>query len=295
MDENDKRNQNDEIILKEELDINLNDLFTIDFKNLKLFLTTILKNQNKLSQKMNIIESNINDKDKKIDKNFSLLNKKIKTIENNYELNSSKLNNLQKGLEDQIKKEEDDKKELEEKEKTDLDRHKEEPEYLITNSNLEIISNKKSEIASNESLNATQQNIERDKEKTTEGRDEDNINKEMEKEMEKEIKKDFNIKDIKTEMKSKLDQIEKANEKKNKKAKKNNTIPEEESNIKSDFIEEEELKDSLEIKKKPKKEQNLISSDKNIFDPYRNIPTTVFNKYDELLTKFPTLLNEFEE
>ena len=93
MDENDKRNQNDEIILKEELDINLNDLFTIDFKNLKLFLTTILKNQNKLSQKMNIIESNINDKDKKIDKNFSLLNKKIKTIENNYELNSSKLNN----------------------------------------------------------------------------------------------------------------------------------------------------------------------------------------------------------
>ena len=295
MDENDKRNQNDEIILKEELDINLNDLFTIDFKNLKLFLTTILKNQNKLSQKMNIIESNINDKDKKIDKNFSLLNKKIKTIENNYELNSSKLNNLQKGLEDQIKKEEDDKKELEEKEKTDLDRHKEEPEYLITNSNLEIISNKKSEIASNESLNATQQNIERDKEKTTEGRDEDNINKEMEKEMEKEIKKDFNIKDIKTEMKSKLDQIEKANEKKNKKAKKNNTIPEEESNIKSDFIEEEELKDSLEIKKKPKKEQNLISSDKNIFDPYRNIPTTVFNKYDELLTKFPTLLNEFEQ
>ena len=295
MDENDKRNQNDEIILKEELDINLNDLFTIDFKNLKLFLTTILKNQNKLSQKMNIIESNINDKDKKIDKNFSLLNKKIKTIENNYELNSSKLNNLQKGLEDQIKKEEDDKKELEEKEKTDLDRHKEEPEYLITNSNLEIISNKKSEIASNESLNATQQNIERDKEKTTEGRDEDNINKEMEKEMEKEIKKDFNIKDIKTEIKSKLDQIEKANEKKNKKAKKNNTIPEEESNIKSDFIEEEELKDSLEIKKKPKKEQNLISSDKNIFDPYRNIPTTVFNKYDELLTKFPTLLNEFEQ
>ena len=120
----------------------------------------------------------------------------------------------------------------------------------------------------------------------------------MEKEMEKEIKKDFNIKDIKTEIKSKLDQIEKANEKKNKKAKKNNTIPEEESNIKSDFIEEEELKDSLEIKKKPKKEQNLISSDKNIFDPYRNIrniPTTEFNKYDELLTKFPSLLNEFDQ
>ena len=98
MDENDINNQNDEIILKEQLDINLNDLFTIDFKNLKIFLTTILKNQNKISQKMNIIESTISDKDKKNDKYFSLLNKKIKVIENNYELNSDKLNSLQKGL-----------------------------------------------------------------------------------------------------------------------------------------------------------------------------------------------------
>ena len=288
MEENDTKNQNDEIILKSELDINLNDLFTIDFKNLKLFLTTILTNQNKLSQKMNIIESNISDKDKEIDNNFSLLNKKIKIIENNYELNSSKINNLQKGLEDQIMKEGD------EKEKTDLEGHKEEPEYLITNSNLEIISNKKSEIGSNESLNSAQQYLERDKAKTTEGRDEDNINKEMEKEMEKEIKKDFNVKDIKTEMKSKLDQFEKVKEKKNKIAKKNNTIPEEESNIKSDFIEEDELNDSFEIKKKPKKDQNLSSSQNNYFDPYKNIPTTVFNKYDELLTKFPKLLNEID-
>ena len=111
MDETETKNSNDEIILKEELDININDLFTIDFKNLKIFLTTILKNQNKISQKMNIIESTISDKDKKNDKYFSLLNKKIKVIENNYELNSDKLNSLQKGLEDQIKKEEEERKE----------------------------------------------------------------------------------------------------------------------------------------------------------------------------------------
>ena len=184
MDENDINNQNDEIILKEQLDINLNDLFTIDFKNLKIFLTTILKNQNKISQKMNIIESTISDKDKKNDKYFSLLNKKIKVIENNYELNSDKLNSLQKGLEDQIKKEEEERKEFEEKkdfedkkeaqkeenEKIDFEKNREEPEYIITNSNLEIISNKKDEITSTESLNNTKQNIEKEilQEKETE-------------------------------------------------------------------------------------------------------------------------------
>jgi len=193
MDENDINNQNDEIILKEQLDINLNDLFTIDFKNLKIFLTTILKNQNKISQKMNIIESTISDKDKKNDKYFSLLNKKIKVIENNYELNSDKLNSLQKGLEDQIKKEEEERKEFEEKkdfedkkeaqkeenEKIDFEKNREEPEYIITNSNLEIISNKKDEITSTESLNNTKQNIEKEilQEKETE--------KEKEKEPEK--------------------------------------------------------------------------------------------------------------
>ena len=34
MDETEQKNNNDKIILKEELDININDLFTIDFKNL---------------------------------------------------------------------------------------------------------------------------------------------------------------------------------------------------------------------------------------------------------------------
>ena len=206
MDENDINNQNDEIILKEQLDINLNDLFTIDFKNLKIFLTTILKNQNKISQKMNIIESTISDKDKKNDKYFSLLNKKIKVIENNYELNSDKLNSLQKGLEDQIKKEEEERKEFEEKkdfedkkeaqkeenEKIDFEKNREEPEYIITNSNLEIISNKKDEITSTESLNNTKQNIEKEilQEKETE--------KEKEKEPEK-------ITEIKNEIKNEDD------------------------------------------------------------------------------------------
>ena len=223
MDENDINNQNDEIILKEQLDINLNDLFTIDFKNLKIFLTTILKNQNKISQKMNIIESTISDKDKKNDKYFSLLNKKIKVIENNYELNSDKLNSLQKGLEDKIKKEKEERKEFEEKkdfedkkeaqkeenEKIDFEKNREEPEYIITNSNLEIISNKKDEITSTESLNNTKQNIEKEilQEKETEKekepekiteikneiKNEDDLNKELDKEKENEIKIDFKL------------------------------------------------------------------------------------------------------
>ena len=322
MDENDINNQNDEIILKEQLDINLNDLFTIDFKNLKIFLTTILKNQNKISQKMNIIESTISDKDKKNDKYFSLLNKKIKVIENNYELNSDKLNSLQKGLEDQIKKEEEERKEFEEKkdfedkkeaqkeenEKIDFEKNREEPEYIITNSNLEIISNKKDEITSTESLNNTKQNIEKEilQEKETEKekepekiteikneiKNEDNLNKELDKEKENEIKIDFNIKDMKTEMKTKLKLLEKG---KNKKSKKNNTIPEEESNFKSDFQDSSEKRNVSEIRTKSQKDQNLNISEIKYEDPYRNIQATAFNKYDELLTKFPILLNDFDQ
>ena len=77
MDETETKNSNDPIIFREELDINLNDLFTIDFKNLKIFLTTILKNQNEMSQKMNMMENNINEKENKNNKNFTILNKKI--------------------------------------------------------------------------------------------------------------------------------------------------------------------------------------------------------------------------
>ena len=137
MDETEQKNNNDKIILKEELDININDLFTIDFKNLKIFLTTILQNQNKISQKMNIIETSINDKQKKNDKNISLLNKKIKVIENNFSASSAKLENLKKGL--------DDIEKFREQEESDIDKekNKEENKYMISNLNMEIKDSKK--------------------------------------------------------------------------------------------------------------------------------------------------------
>ena len=131
MDETETKNSNDEIILKEELDININDLFTIDFKNLKIFLTTILKNQNKISQKMNVIESNITNKEKKNDKNFSILNKKIKAIEQNFSINSDKLDDLKKELDLKENKEPEEEQEIPDREK-----NKEDTEYLISNSNM---------------------------------------------------------------------------------------------------------------------------------------------------------------
>ena len=147
MDETEQKNNNDKIILKEELDININDLFTIDFKNLKIFLTTILQNQNKISQKMNIIETSINDKQKKNDKNISLLNKKIKVIENNFSASSAKLENLKKGLDDIEKFRE------QEESDTDKEKNKEENKYMISNLNMEIKDSKKNEIKSNDNAN----------------------------------------------------------------------------------------------------------------------------------------------
>ena len=155
MDETEQKNNNDRIILKEELDININDLFTIDFKNLKIFLTTILQNQNKISQKMNIIETSINDKQKKNDKNISLLNKKIKVIENNFSASSAKLENLKKGLDDIEKFRE------QEESDTDKEKNKEENKYMISNLNMEIKDSKKNEIKSNDNAN---DNIEKEKE-----------------------------------------------------------------------------------------------------------------------------------
>ena len=40
-----------------EIDIDLNELFTIDFKNLKIFLSTLLKNQNEMAKKIKNLEN----------------------------------------------------------------------------------------------------------------------------------------------------------------------------------------------------------------------------------------------
>ena len=267
MDETETKNSNDQIILKEELDININDLFTIDFKNLKIFLTTILQNQNKISQKVNVIETNINNKEKKNDKNFNILNKKIKAMEQNFSINSDKLANLQKEF-DSIEK-----NEQEEEENIVSPKNKGKSKYFISNSNMEIITSKQNEYQSSDNKNI---NIEKEKED----------NKEQEKETKNEI--------INKETKIQTYKKSKLSEKEN--LEKNDTIPEEDSNGKS----EEEDKDTIE--KDNKKRVNIKEAPKNNQerkneDPYGNVEIRKYNNYtiDDLLSQFPSLLIEFDE
>ena len=75
MDETKTKNSTDEN------DIDLNDLFTIDFKNLKIFLTSILKNLNEMSQKIKDLEKKLKDQDNKNNKNLIQIEKRVKIIE----------------------------------------------------------------------------------------------------------------------------------------------------------------------------------------------------------------------
>jgi len=279
MDETETKNSNDEIILKEELDININDLFTIDSKNLKIFLTTILKNQNKISQKMNVIESNITTKEKKNDKNFSILNKKIKAIEQNFSINSDKLDDLKKELDLKEIKEPEEEQEIPDREKS-----KEDTEYLISNSNMEIITSKRNEYQSNDNANINigkEQDKEKDTEQDTKKEKEDN------KQPEKEIKNEI----INKEPKSQTNKKPRLTEKEIKEM--NNAISEEDSNAKSDSEKDiPETKKKISIKEVPKNIQ-----ERKYEDPYRNVEIRKYSNYtiDELLTKFPNLLNEFDQ
>ena len=288
MDETEQKNNNDRIILKEELDININDLFTIDFKNLKIFLTTILQNQNKISQKMDFIETSINDKQKKNDKNISLLNKKIKVIENNFSASSAKLENLKKGLDDIEKFRE------QEEPDTDKEKNKEENKYMISNLNMEIKDSKKNEIKSNDNAN---DNIEKEKENEIDNNKEKEKEKEKEEEKEKEdIIDDEDEKEIKDEIINKNNIKKQSSYKKYKPTEKenkeiNNTITEEESSNKS------ERKENLETQTKEINEPSTNINERKYDDPYRNFSTIKFNNYnlEEVMTKFPNLLDEVEE
>ena len=279
MDETETKNSNDEIILKEELDININDLFTIDFKNLKIFLTTILKNQNKISQKMNVIESNITTKEKKNDKNFSILNKKIKAIEQNFSINSDKLDDLKKELDLKEIKEPEEEQEIPDREKSKVDN-----EYLISNSNMEIITSKRNEYQSSDNANI---NIGKEQDKENE----DNKQPEKEKEIKTEIKNEIKNEIINKEPKSQTNKKPRLTEKEIKEM--NNAISEEDSNAKSDSEKDiPETEKKISIKEIPKNIQ-----ERKYEDPYRNVEIRKYSNYtiDELLTKFPNLLNEFDQ
>ena len=173
MDETETKNSNDPIIFREELDINLNDLFTIDFKNLKIFLTTILKNQNEMSQKMNMMENNINEKENKNNKNFTILNKKIKAIEQNFSFNSEKLNDLKKEFDTK------DFKEREEIEIPQPPKRRESTEYYMSNLNMEIIASKMNKTDDKDKSNEKEEKKEKEKKE------------EEKKEVKEEIKEDM--------------------------------------------------------------------------------------------------------
>ena len=303
MDETETKISNDDIILKEELDININDLFTIDFKNLKIFLTTILQNQNKISQKMNFIETKINDKEKKIDKNFSLLDKKIKTIENNFSANSDKLENLQKGVEDKKNKEEVQDISI-------IAKNKEEPENIIVNSNFEILTPKRKEIPSNNTSNNiiikqskdNDKDRDKDKDEEKEKLKEDKKNKEKEKEKEEEkhdevtmnkeneniFKNEIINKEIKSERNKKLNLSEKENK----------SIDNIISEVKESIIKSGEERDTLENNEtnKNKKRRGTRRYTEKYEDPYKysEIKKYQNNQLDEIFTKFPYLINELD-
>ena len=321
MDETETRNTNDPIILKEELDIDINDLFTIDFKNLKIFLTTILQNQNKISHKMNTIETNLDDKERKISRRFSNLNKKIKSIENTLALNGDKEDNEEneENEENEDKEDKEDKEENEDnkdkfndvnkgkasyenkehdEENHDNEKNKEN-EYFMSNSNIEIKASKRNETQTYESSNNNFIEKEREKEKEKEKENENenekekddnleikNIDKDQDKD--KEIKKDIIINDTKTQINKKPI----VSDKEIKETK--NAISEEEFMEKS---EEEKEKENLNNKKDNINELSNKSKKSKYEDPYRNVPVRRYSNYtlDDLLTQFPKLLMDFDQ
>ena len=89
MDENQTKNSSIQIP-DDEMNVNLNDLFTIDFNNLKVFLTTVIKNQNDMAKKIKELEKKLREQDNKTIKNYFLIDKRIKSLENNIQNNENK-------------------------------------------------------------------------------------------------------------------------------------------------------------------------------------------------------------
>ena len=105
---------NSSMLIQSEIDVDLNELFTIDFKNLKIFLSTLLKNQNEMAQKIKDLENKLKDQNMKTYKNYSQIEKRIKIIEKK---NDNDENNID-------------------------DKGKNKDKYLTSNSGIEIIRSK---------------------------------------------------------------------------------------------------------------------------------------------------------
>ena len=288
MNETDIKDSTKGIILNQELDIDLNDLFTIDFKNLKLFLTTILNNQNEMKNKLEELARDTFDNNLKNDQNYSLLNRKLKIIENNFFENKKDI------IKEEIKREEEK-----------FNAQKERPEYVQSNINMEIITSKPKKITNNESGNkniiiSNQTDISIDYQ-------EKNIDKENEKGNENEDKDELKDNDKDNEIKSKINN---RNSIKNKISDKRKSIikekKEEDKIIREEDSVNSENEGENEVLEKDKLEDDKNKSynykDRRYEDPYGNIPIKknndniqeMFVKYDAELEQIKNKINNLE-
>ena len=273
---------------QEEIDINLNDLFTIDFKNLKIFLTTVLKNQNELSKKIKDLEKKLKEQDTKCYKNFSQIEKRVKIIEKtSYPIKSEQENipkdskeKEEKNLTKENQKEaKEDKIETKDKEKKE-DKTDKKEKYLTSKGGLEIIRNKE-----NFEKDKENDKLETNKEEKIKNKKDDNpINKTNEKEEDE---------DNNSYMRKRSQRTEGTRKEKGEDSK-NNTIPEEES-IKSGN--ESDIEKGQSNLNESQNEFNRSKSSRKYEEPYRNIPIKGYNydKFDEFVHNYLLMKSDIDE
>ena len=257
MDENIIKNSTAEV--QQEINIDLNELFTIDFKNLKIFLTTILKNQSEMSKKIDDLEKKLKDQDTKCYKNFTQIEKRVKIIEKTTSNTNSVGENIPKdSKEKEVKKE----------------------KYRTSKDGLEII-------RSRENLDKENEKLDSEKEEYLKNRMDGIDNKINE-------NKEKNEKDDKNSYKRKKSQRNKT-KKESEEENKNNTIPEEET-IKS--INESDTEKAFSNNfNESQNDYNKSKYSKKFDDLYRNVPIKGSNleQIDELVTKYRLMNVDIEE
>ena len=283
MDETKTKNSTDET------DIDLNDLFTIDFKNLKIFLTSILKNLNEMSQKIKDLEKKLKDQDNKNNKNLIQIEKRVKLIE--------KISSNDKSSKENLQKEEKEKEDTDIKKKKDNKKQK----FLTSNGGLEIIGSKDNKDKENDINNLKkEENLNDKNENINENKDGNKYENESEDESKNKIKNDINKNILNIENK-KLNILTRnkslRNKSKNDKEEenKNDTIPEEESGKSGN--ENESEKDISHNLNESQNDFNVSKSSRKYDDAYRNIPlrNNLMERIDDLVTQQNLMGVDIEE
>ena len=258
----DYKTNNSTMLIQSEIDVDLNELFTIDFKNLKIFLSTLLKNQNEMAQKIKDLENKIKDQGAKTYKNYSQIEKRIKIIEkkrNSLDNNNNNDNDNDNDKENNI----DDKG----NNKDNTNKGKNKDKYLTSNSGIEIIRSKENK----------NKEFESGKDKDNK----DNASLDNKNKHNNENDSDNNI----------LDENRKKQRGKTRRAKdgekKNDTIPEEESAKSGNENESETEKGGDSNNLNDSQSEYNRSKYRKYDDPYKSIPIKNGNyQIDELINKY---------